>query len=240
MIVINKKKFFIKAAQKWFADKISMSDSFKIVCYKQVDKNLKYKGFYKELPVYTLQIDLNEKEEEIFKKFKPTVRNEIRKIDRLDPEYNENTSVDDFVKIYNDFAGVKGLALLSNEKMNEYKDTLKVTSVTHENHILATHTYLLDRDKKIVRLLHSVSKRFSENFDRNLIAKFNKYLHYKDIIFFKNCGYEIYDWGGIAKNTDDQSLKGINKFKKSFGGVESEQKELQSLLYNLIYNVFKK
>lgn len=47
----------------------------------------------------------------------------------------------------------------------------------------------------------------------------NKGLHWHDILLFKDMGITSYDWGGVTWNEEDAGvLKGINKFKESFGG----------------------
>jgi lipid II:glycine glycyltransferase (peptidoglycan interpeptide bridge formation enzyme) len=47
----------------------------------------------------------------------------------------------------------------------------------------------------------------------------NRYLHYKDIEYFKEKKYKIYDFGGISKNKNEDELN-IAKFKQGFGGRE--------------------
>jgi hypothetical protein len=40
----------------------------------------------------------------------------------------------------------------------------------------------------------------------------------KDILHFKNLGFKTFDFGGYAKDTVDEGLKGINNYKLMFGG----------------------
>ena len=85
-----------------------------------------------------------------------------------------------------------------------------------DGEIIAAHTYLVDKELGIARLWHSASKRFDEKYDSYLVGRANKMLTYQEIIFFKEKGYKIFDFGGY--NTDSQNLQGINSFKLSFGG----------------------
>ena len=62
------------------------------------------------------------------------------------------------------------------------------------------------------------TKRLDENYDRNFIGRANKLLTVKDIFYFKSQGLKIFDFGGYAADTNDESLKGINNFKLLFGG----------------------
>ena len=61
-----------------------------------------------------------------------------------------------------------------------------------------------------------------------------------DMKKFKNIGFEVYDWGGIAYGTENKSLQGINKFKESFGGQIIEQFNFYSPLYYIILKILKK
>jgi len=66
-----------------------------------------------------------------------------------------------------------------------------------------------------------------------VVGRANRFLHYEDIRYFKEHGYETYDLGGYAKDTQDPKLQGINVFKESFGGTIVEQYNYYSPLYKL-------
>jgi len=72
--------------------------------------------------------------------------------------------------------------------------------------------------------------------DRNLVGRANKYLTVKNILHFKEEGYKTFDFGGYAKDTSDESLKGINNYKLLFGGTVVESVKL----FFLQLLVFKK
>lgn len=239
MIVVKKRKFGLVAIQKWFPTEVKFLDSILISMYKQVDLNTPYSFLFKKESSYTLHSDLLLSDEEIMKRFSSTIRNEIRRAEREGSIYNNSTSVDCFLTIFNDFAIQKGLAIQSIESLKSFNSSLVLTSTSINNEITATHSYLIDLDNRKVRLLHSATQRFSENIDTNMIARSNKYLHYMDMKMFKSQGYETYDWGGIAFGSENKSLLGINKFKESFGGQLIEQYNLYSPIYLLIMKLFK-
>jgi lipid II:glycine glycyltransferase (peptidoglycan interpeptide bridge formation enzyme) len=56
----------------------------------------------------------------------------------------------------------------------------------------------------------------------------------------KEKGYEHYDFGGIAKDTDNKSLEGINNFKIKFGGEVIEEHSYESIIYALFYKIKEK
>lgn len=239
MIIISKRKRGLKATQKWFSSRVNLIDCIFITTYKQLDFEIKPIGFFVKKESYTLYSDLTLTEDDILNKFSSTIRNEIRRSEREECVFNPSESKDNFVLLYNDFAERRGIGKLTVEKLVELEANLILTSASIGGIITAVHSYLVDYKLKKVRLLHSGTQRFSGMLDRNMIARSNKFLHYMDMTQFKRDGFQVYDWGGIAFNTQDKGLQGINKFKESFGGELIKQKELYSLLYYLILKLFK-
>jgi hypothetical protein len=239
MIIIRKRKAGLNATQKWFSDKVKGLDCLSIMIYKQVDFEIRASAFFYCEMFHTLHSDLTLADEEIVKKISSTVRNEIKRAEREGCVFNPLESKENFILLYNDFAKQRGIACLTIDKLMELNENLILTSTSVDGELTAVHSYLVDYDLKKVRLLHSGTQRFSEELDRNMIARSNKFLHYKDLIHFKKDGFRVYDWGGITFDTEDKGLQGINKFKESFGGELVIQKELYSPLYYLILKLFK-
>jgi hypothetical protein len=239
MIIIRKRKTALNATQKWFSNEVTILDFLSITVYKQIDFEVKSSIFFYKKLFYTLHSNLTLSEVEIVKKFSSTIRNEIKRSEREGCVFNTSESKANFILIYNDFAKQRGIAGLTIEKLAELSDNLRLTSTSMAGVITAVHSYLVDYDLKKVRLLHSGTQRFSEELDRNMIARSNKFLHYRDLIQFKQEGFRVYDWGGIAFDTQDIGLQGINKFKESFGGELIKQKELYSPLYYFILKLLK-
>ena len=239
MIVLKKRTFGLLASQKWFFTKVNFLDCLRITIYKQLDFNAKSSRLFVKKDSYTLHSDLSLSNEEILKRFSSTIRNEINRSAREGCAFRSSESKEKFISVYNDFASQRGIVSLTMQKLDDIGGNLIITSCTINGMITAVHSYLVDDSSNRVRLLHSGTQRFAEGVDRNMIARSNKFLHFKDMLKFKEEGFLIYDWGGIAYNTDDKGLQGINKFKESFGGELVKQKELLSLLYFLILKIFK-
>ena len=69
-----------------------------------------------------------------------------------------------------------------------------------------------------------------------LIARANGLLHYQSMIYFKNNGYKIYDFGGISGNFDKNDPHyGIYGFKKAFKGYIVEYVGEFDLVINKFY-----
>ena len=239
MIEVNRSLKGLKYTQKWFFNKVDFFDCMKITVYKQIHIDLITSPFFIKKYSYTLHSDLSLNEEEILEKFSSTVRNEIRRAEREGSIFNHVESKENFMHFYNEFASQRGISGISMEKLNSYGNNLRLTSTTKDGVITSAHSYLVDLDNKKVRFLHGGTSRFSESIDRNMIARSNKFLHFKNFMSFKELGFIIYDWGGIAYETKDKGLMGINKFKKSFGGELIKEKDLYSILYYIYLKTFK-
>ena len=230
MITIYKKKYGCTNAESWFADEIDPKNKYKLYYYRQASADTSAHSFHKE-EFHTLLTDLTISEEELFRKCSATVRNEIKRAEREGVIFSYNTSIERFVPFFNNFARIKGLKQIQDSKLKAYGKYLVITEAAIDNNVLASHSYIIDEESGRVRLYQSATQRFSEDLDYNLIGRANKYLHYRDMLKFKEMNFSVYDWGGIAHDTTDSSLLGINKFKKSFGGVESVEYNYASLPY---------
>lgn len=222
----------------WFSENKDLKNNLGIVSFRQAKNDIIMKGYKKET-FHTLISDLTASKEDILKNFSSTVRNEINRSIKEDVITVFNDSKSNFIPFYNNFASLKGLRILKKRSLSSYKRNLIITSAFSQNTQLCSHSYLIDYEIKRVRLLQSATMRFSEDIDHNLIGRANKYLHFQDMIYFKNQGYKIYDWGGIAANPTDSSLIGINRFKKSFGGEELIEYDYTSMLYEILLKVKK-
>ena len=94
------------------------------------------------------------------------------------------------------------------------------------------HAYLLDDTLKRVRLLHSASlfRNEKDNQLKAITGRANRLLHFNDMCFFKQHGFQIYDMGGYAHGTSDEALKRINQFKDSFGGILIQESDYLPVL----------
>lgn len=146
-----------------------------------------------------------------------------------------HTETNEFITFYNDFASTKGLAPIGIGLL-EYGENLVITKAVSEGEILVMHAYLLDRSEGRVRLLYSASLYRKEQMGgtkRSWIGRANRLLHFEDMKTFKAMGFSIYDMGGYAFGTADDSLQRINLFKDGFGGqmvVENDYWPLLMLL----------
>ncbi len=197
---------------------------------------------FKRTAKYTKLIDITEND--FSEKFDKTVIYEINRAVKESIIFNVNNSIDEFVSFYNIFAISKGFKTLKSKDISIYRNFLIITSaINTNNEVVVFHSYLIDNELKRVRLLHSASKIHSlndKNQERNFIGRANKFLHFKDMQFFREQGISIYDFGGYAYDTSDISLLGINKFKDSFGGELVEESIYEAYPKAIIKNFYHK
>ena len=217
MIRYYKKFYFLKVYESWFTYKFKIWDIFSLNAFFHLKNKTKWiPGIRNDS--HTLELDLEQGVEVITSNFSKQIRQQIKIAENEGTHCYFHAQVDEFVNFFNDFAVKKDTWTTSKKRIEEMKDSIKLSFAVNSGQILAAHSYLVDKEAGIVWHLHSATKRLDETFDRNLIGRANKYLTVTDIFYFKENGLKIFDFGGFAKDTEDESLKGINNFKLLFGG----------------------
>jgi len=232
MIALTSKKLFLRRKVIYFAAKPAFSLN-PFDAYVQCSSTEEYPGF-KRTPKYTKIINLQQTEEELLGGFDKNTSYEVRRASKEGLSIEVNVPENDFLELYNSFAGKKNLGMVKD--ISTFRGHLQITGAFFENKPLVFHSYILDKDKKRVRLLHSASALYeAENTSlKPLIGRANRFLHYTDMMYFKKEGFNEYDFGGYAKDTENESLKGINKFKDGFGGELVEESNYESKISKLL------
>lgn len=194
--------------------------------YKMIMTFNEYQGYWKK-PAQSLECALTCPTDEIIDRMKKNTRYEVQraiKRDNLHTEAITNLSEDDmaeYAAYYDKFADSKKMRHINRARVMALAEQgmYAITKCCDNGgNILVEHAYYLDQKEKRVMLATSASMfRESENSEyRNLIGRANRMLHYKDILAFKELGYEVYDYGGIGNDNDE--LRTIAAFKLGFGG----------------------
>jgi hypothetical protein len=237
MLSFRRKAGMLTIVHKYYCAEIDARDALRLSVYYQARVEKKPFGFMSR-PFYTILNVLDIPEEEILKGFTSTVRNEVRRSERENVQCGLMDNLDEFERFQNDFATAKGTYVADRGLIEGYKDSLVITCAKLDGRMLAAHAYLCDREARIVRLLLASRIWLTERIDANLIGRANKLLHFKDMMYFKENGCVVYDFGGFAKNTKDKQRQGINTFKQSFGGKLVQNTDYQSWLYWLSSKLF--
>jgi len=173
---------------------------------------------------YTLITDLENDILDIRKKFTKSIKSEINKNikkDNIRIQIITNPSIEDIDKIMIHYEKFVLLKELSNDfdytkkSLSAISHNLVIFKAIYENIDIVYHSYIFDKQSKIVKLKTSASLR--DNLDKemmNLISRTNKRMHFEAIKYFKEDGFKIYDWGGVDYNMESS----VSQFKKHFGG----------------------
>ncbi|MDB6367015.1 peptidoglycan bridge formation glycyltransferase FemA/FemB family protein [Photorhabdus bodei] len=232
MVLISFKKFFFNFTDIWFEDRENIrSHFFSLTSWKSHST----KKIHHTIPRkrYTLINNLkNIETEDILKMYDKNTRYEINKIIKTNHyfEYNNNSNVN-FINMYNAFASLKKLKPLTQERLLKFPiNNIIYTYLNDERGDCASaHVYLFNH--KNVVLLYSLTNYTSDKNINKYRAMANRALHYYDMCLFKKQKIEYYDWGGIGLTN---KFKGIDKFKKGFGGKVVEYTEYYSYIYYFI------
>ena len=245
MVIIRNKKHGINFIKVWFAKK-PISDKG-VIEYHQSKFKLK-----KSEEFDTLLSDITETAEEIKGKFSKGCRYKVNRAERedvsvrmLDDADITDEEIDKFLVFFKDFWETKDSKLESidglKDELKRYRDTgaLSFSIATVRGQDAVYHTHI--RDDERARLLHSASlyrlMSDEESDSRNVIGMANRYMHYADMLHFKEMGLKLYDWGGAGK-TDE--VANITEFKESFGGYGEQSydhtvyKGLRATLFNIL------
>ena len=198
--------------------------------------------FVKEKPLkafslqkgFTMVLDLTKDEEDLFSLIGKTNRYQINRakmkdgiicINMLEPGETNISAVNDFINFYNTFALSKNLPSITIKNIEQYitMKNLCIRAAKKDDEIVAMHLY--DYTGTLARLFYSCSL-FRNNNDsdyKSLLGRANRFLHWDDIVYFKQKGLLIYDFcGWYGGKTDKEKLK-INEFKESFNGQIKEE-----------------
>lgn len=228
MIEAIYRKLGIKIKHVWFynSDRLENSGMQDIIYYHAMEQCNMENGVKKQ---YSLISDLEQDEGQLWKGIRKNFRYEIRRAEKENIDVkvfwgqeitNEEGLLDKFVKVYNAMYKDKHMIRHFNTKLiTEYmKDNKIIFTIAYEDkEPLVFHSYLFDKDK--TRFFYSTSPFREDKELAAQIGRMNKYLHWRDLLFFKNIGVKEYDWGGVFSHTN---CNGIDLFKKGFGGRDIE------------------
>jgi lipid II:glycine glycyltransferase (peptidoglycan interpeptide bridge formation enzyme) len=175
--------------------------------------------------VDTLHIDLTQSAESLYAAVRSSTRNEINRASKQDrllfSVIDEPTMPDlrEFTSFYNMFARSKGTTPcrryhVQTMKLLAQRNALAITRIANAAGLLCYHVYVTDADRAMLLYSGSQFRSARSSEERRFIGRANRYLHWQDMLYFKNSGFRIYDWGGLTRDAN------IASFKRSFGGVE--------------------
>ena len=216
---------FVKVQEIWYEEEEQIDKDVDLVFYHQLAKAQKQTEKF-----YTLLLNLEEEEQAIYDLFVKNNKYEINRAttkDSLSFEmYHENITQDVLVafnKAYNQFADERNRTGIKGSDFENYRNNgkLAISTIADETGVLVWHTYIVIGNRVRLKTSNSIFAN-QTNETRNLVGRANRLLHWKDMQYFKNKGYTLYDFGGWYAGDENSKLLGINKFKESFGGYKEQ------------------
>src|SRR5258708_2619424 len=205
----------------WYDEEPQCDSGVDIVLYRQREAPV---VDAQATPFLSLVTDLADGEDAIVAGFGKDCRYKIRRAEskdglRMEFITDAESRLDEFRAFYDAFARQKSLEpadhkwLVAACKARQ----LALSSASRNGEALVWHAHVMCGNT--ARLQHSASGfRNRENDYRALVGRANRWLHWRDMLRFKEMGIQRYDWGGLFEDESVPERAGINKFKKAFGG----------------------
>lgn len=210
-------RFFVQGGSKtplpiqhvWFADAPRKRDAIMPTIFFHAQYLGTRTGFERR-PRFTSLIEIDRTDAELLDGFSRNTRYKINRTSRD----QEATVIE-----YQHPADLAGSAAAQQSRPS-YADNLATSTavVTYETKV--EHQYILDADLKRVHLYSSRSQ-YEEIEDKNIrdtIARVNRLLHFKDMLWFRDMGFKCYDFGGFAMASPGTKLANIDNLKQGFRG----------------------
>lgn len=188
-------------------------------------------GFVRS-PVSTILIDLSLSEAELLKACRSNTRYEIQRAMREGAQFAVNCDHQRFLSFYTDAARNRPLPATSDGYLRSLGDNACITEGLVGGQLIVTHLYVVDRSSARARLIRSASMfRELHRDGQSKIGRVNRFLHYQDMLHFKDEGLRWYDLGGYyppeVETTED--MKRISEFKSGFGGERVQEANYLSI-----------
>ena len=183
-------------------------------------------------PFRTLHLDLLLGEDMLLNNMSRTTRYEIHRAQERDNieaiviDRPHCQHIREFCEFYDTFAATKSLRLSRLERFLALNESggLVLSKVAGADQIpLCWHAYVVDSERALLLYSASHMHKYTRSSQRALLGRANRYLHWVDIKTFKEAGFLILDFGGLSGARGDGWARGIDEFKRGFGGFEVVQ-----------------
>jgi hypothetical protein len=205
----------------WYDEELPRDPEVDIVLYRQKTTPI---ANARATPLLSMITDLSVPEDAITERFGKDCRYKIRRADTKDGlalEFTTDPSgrLEECGAFCDAFAKQKGFWPCDRKWLLAACEAgrLVLTSASRDGEALVWHACLLSGKSAWLQYTGSCF-RDKGNDHRALIGRANRWLHWKEMLRFKEMGMERYDWGGLFEDESVPESAGINRFKKDFNG----------------------
>jgi len=205
----------------WYDEEPPRDSGVDIVLYCQRETPI---ADARTVPFFSLVTDLSVNEDAIMGQFGKDCRYKIRRAETKDGLHMEfltdpESRLDEFRAFYDAFARQKSLDPSYHQWLIAACNArqLVLTSASRNDEALVWHAYVMCGQTAWLQYTGSCFRN-KENDYRALAGRANRWLHWREMLRFKEMGMTRYDWGGLFEDESVPERAGINQFKKDFGG----------------------
>src|SRR5258708_7485951 len=207
----------------WYDEELPRDPGVDIVLYRQRETPI---ADARTTPFLTMVSDLAGGADAIAEKFGKDCRYKIRRAEakdglRMEFITDPESRLDEFSAFFDAFARQKShwpcdrQWLLAACKARQ----LVLTSASQNGEALVWHAYLTSGRAAWLQYTGSCFRN-KENDYRALVGRANRWLHWREMLQFKEMGIKRYDWGALSEDKPIPETAGTNRFKKAFAGQQ--------------------
>lgn len=216
----------------WFGDKARPA---LFTRYRQVASIARVPFMLRSL-FSTVLLDLARSPDELLAACAANCRNEIRRGDKEGLAFRAGRPTAEDMAFFSAFIASRRIGQV-NLAYERAPDAV-VTCVYFGRDRLASHLYIISPSSARARLIYSATSvatgHSGEAEPNNTSPKIkgiaNRWLHFQDALFLRERGMRWCDLGGLGPEGGDRKIEGINRFKRSFGGVEITESNYDPVL----------
>jgi hypothetical protein len=188
--------------------------------------------------IHTYAIELSQSRQQLLANLNKDTAYKIRRArerdaitcERCNP--GEPAVMDQFARMYDAFAELKGLTPLNRARINSMVAAgVLDLSVARDaqGKALVYHANYRNCHRATSMELPSLYRKSSNSAERNFIGRASRYLTWSDILRYQDQGLKCFDFGGWYNGHDPEMLK-INEFKRGFGGQVVSKFQCEKIL----------
>ena len=187
-------------------------------------------------PFSTILLDLSRSPEALLASCAANCRNEIRRGYKEGLTFRAGPPGAHDLEYFGAFMASRGLGRVN--LAYAFDREVLVTSAHLAGERLASHLYVMPTRSARARLIYSATAIATTDAagaepisaSARITGIANRWLHYEDALFLRGRGARLCDLGGLGATESDPKIRGINRFKRSFGGEEITESNYDPVL----------
>ena len=205
---------FFKKSWRWFAEPEDVSGI--AVSYFFSYAKGDYAGFQRKETVTSL-IDLRESLEVIWGRMRKNfIRKQIEKGARQGVVVQQSKDFKSFYPLYHSLSKQKKFGRMSYSTI---RSNGLLFLAYYQERVIAGGVFIADGEYMRAWILASARAEEARGQMREVIGEANRMVIWEAIQYAKQTGYQVFDLGGIAPDSNNTGWRAVAEFKEGFGGA---------------------